>query len=54
MALAVAVGTSTTTIHRIESGDQDPGAEILLKIAETLGHDVAPLRRLFLPTSVAA
>lgn len=49
--MAAAVGISITSVCRIEMGVQEPGAEILLKWAEALGHDVAPLRALFAGTS---
>lgn len=46
--LAALVGTTGTTIYRIESGQQgDLSGELLLKLAEALGFDVGELRTLF-------
>lgn len=46
--LAGLVGTTGTTIYRIESGQQvDLSGELLLKLAEALGFEVEGLRALF-------
>ncbi len=45
--LASRAGTTVTTVHRIESGTAGLSAALLLALADELGVETKPLRKVF-------
>ena len=45
--LALRVGTTVTTVHRIEAGSSGVSGPLLLDLADELDFETRPLRKLF-------